>query len=85
MAAGVKVTVAAIDDGDVSSELSLAYPLGVNEDVNASFYTYYIKEAYLVVVIMGIGIDDACEQVGDVDFLDVIHSLHNVDGNQTVE
>ena len=67
------------------SGLFLGEPHGVDENVDTSGYTYYIKELYLFVVIAGIGVDDACEQMCDGEFLEVVHPFHDVNGHHAVE
>ena len=58
---------------------------GVNQDIDACRFTYYIKELYLAIVIVGVGINDTDEQLGRLYLLEIGHALHDVDGHHAVQ
>lgn len=58
---------------------------GIDEDIDSGSGTDDVEELNLLVVVMGIGIDDSGEQLGGKDLLGVAHALHHVDGYHAVE
>ena len=53
--------------------------------INSSYLADHIQELNLLVVILGIGIDDAGEQLSGCNLLHIGHPFHDVDGDHAVE
>ena len=59
--------------------------LCIDEDIDTGCPAYHIEEFNLVVIVTSVGIDDAGEQLGGNELLDIAHAFHDIDGHHAVE